>query len=549
MSDDRFDVLERLAPLFEAPEPSFEGFIRRRDRKRRNQRIAAGVVAIAIFAAPAWIVARGGWSDRSQTPAVPGPSEAPVVVVIDQAFVDSINGCERLLVTPQEVQSALDFRAMDPTPYQLGGTPHRLGVAEPLSTGCEYASLDVVPNFGQVVIGHDGLGGQLVITAYLADAPPSPLGRGSTLQGLGDEARFTHYGNGDGHLYAPEGATSILEVRSGDLILRFNGGSFNIAENVVVSGLTGYPLPALRQLAESALTTLGEMPAGSGPRLAPGTTSRPFFLDLRTGEQTPLPESIAVGHDYVASPDGTRLAYEGIGDDGSPQIFIAGTDGTDVRQVTHDPIGATHPAWSPDGKIIAYEGYEGGGVRQLFMLDVATGESTQIFTDEGQEDGGPQFTSDGSVLVYSGGGSLWTVPFAGGKGTLLIGPGEGVNDAGNGSLSPDGSLVTFLGSGWPESEQDSSGRSFHCGPCRFVANADGTERRVIPGWISNPAGIWSPDSTRIVCLGSGINTENRIIVVDVATGDARRVAEGRGATWFDDHTLLVDVNGGPLALS
>ena len=117
-----------------------------------------------------------------------------------------------------------------------------------------------------------------------------------------------------------------------------------------------------------------------------------------------------------------------------------------------------------------------------------------------------------------------------------------MKDAGNGSLSPDGSLVTFLGGGWPKP-------NFHCGPCRFVANADGTEPRVIPGWISNPAGTWSPDSTRIVCLGSGISGENRIIVVDVATGDATRVAEGRGATWFDDHTLLVDVDGGPLALS
>ena len=56
--------------------------------------------------------------------------------------------------------------------------------------------------------------------------------------------------------------------------------------------------------------------------------------------------------------------------------------------------------------MIAYLGYESGGVRQLFMLDVATGESTQVFTDEGQESGGPQFTPDGSVLVFSGGGSL-----------------------------------------------------------------------------------------------------------------------------------------------
>ena len=77
MSDDRFDVLERLAPLFEAPEPLFEGFVRRRDRKRRNQRIAAIVVATAVFIVPVWIVATGGWSDRTQTPGGTGPRLAP----------------------------------------------------------------------------------------------------------------------------------------------------------------------------------------------------------------------------------------------------------------------------------------------------------------------------------------------------------------------------------------------------------------------------------------------------------------------------------------
>jgi hypothetical protein len=59
---DRFDVLERFAPMFEPPEPSFERFLRRRDRKRRNQRIAAGVVGIAVFLAAAWIVTSGAAS-------------------------------------------------------------------------------------------------------------------------------------------------------------------------------------------------------------------------------------------------------------------------------------------------------------------------------------------------------------------------------------------------------------------------------------------------------------------------------------------------------
>jgi hypothetical protein len=49
--------------------------IQRRDRKRRNQRITAGVVGIAVFVAAVWIVTSGGWFDRTETPAVPGPAE------------------------------------------------------------------------------------------------------------------------------------------------------------------------------------------------------------------------------------------------------------------------------------------------------------------------------------------------------------------------------------------------------------------------------------------------------------------------------------------
>jgi hypothetical protein len=69
MSNDRFYVLDRLAPLVEAPEPSFEAFLRRRDRKRRNQRIAAGVVGIAVFVAAVWVVTTAGSFDRTRTPA------------------------------------------------------------------------------------------------------------------------------------------------------------------------------------------------------------------------------------------------------------------------------------------------------------------------------------------------------------------------------------------------------------------------------------------------------------------------------------------------
>ena len=303
----------------------------------------------------------------------------------------------------------------------------------------------------------------------------------------------------------------------------------------------------------------GNPPANGVPKVD-------YVIDLNTEVMTPLPESIirtagetaeadwpswlsscsgmACGDArYVVSPDGSLLAYVGTGDEGTPQIFIAGIDGTGVRQMTHEPIGATAPAWSPDGTMIAYasRGGETAKVTGVFVLDVATGESTHVVDGSGFMEG-LQFTPDGSSLVYThaptddcpGCEHVRTVPIAGGPSTVLIGPGtdawEVVSSAWNGSLSPDGSLVTFHGTGpgdvWI-----------------WVANADGTGLQ----WIRNgcydavPGGTWSPDGSRVVCNESLPPTYAVIMVVDVATGDARRVAIGVSATWLDDHTLLVEV--------
>jgi hypothetical protein len=67
-------VLERAGSNAPPPDLQLERILRRRDRKRRNQRIAAGVVGIAIFVAAVWIVTSGGPFDRAQTPATPGPT-------------------------------------------------------------------------------------------------------------------------------------------------------------------------------------------------------------------------------------------------------------------------------------------------------------------------------------------------------------------------------------------------------------------------------------------------------------------------------------------
>jgi hypothetical protein len=69
---DERELVERAVRALVPEEPSFDDLIKRRHRKRRNQRIAAGVVGMAVFVAAVWIVTSGLSFDRSETSVVPG---------------------------------------------------------------------------------------------------------------------------------------------------------------------------------------------------------------------------------------------------------------------------------------------------------------------------------------------------------------------------------------------------------------------------------------------------------------------------------------------
>jgi Tol biopolymer transport system component len=303
----------------------------------------------------------------------------------------------------------------------------------------------------------------------------------------------------------------------------------------------GAVVGATRLTTASPAVPASQPPASEPPPVTQETSSgTSFFLDLRTGETTPLPRAIlrSLGPDvgggvwassgqFAASPDGSQLAYVGtIG--GRPQIFIAGIDGTGVRQITDETTGAIRPAWSPDGTSIAFQE---GTTSNIFVLDLDTGQITRVADESPIGHDGLQFTPDGSSILFTGGSNaleLRTVPVNGGRSTLLFDPeARGFGDTAGGSLSPDGSLVTFMG--------DRIGEG---GALRFVTNADGTDWRHIGSCISNPAGTWSPDGSRIVCGPNGPPPGIRII--DIATGDTTTVAKGRVAIWVDDDTLLVE---------
>lgn len=82
---------------------------------------------------------------------------------------------------------------------------------------------------------------------------------------------------------------------------------------------------------------------------------------------TPWAEPGPTAYQPAPSPDGSKIAFVSVTDDAS-QVFVANTDGSDVRQVTQDPTNKSNPSWSPDGGQIVFSA-EGESENDLFVVN------------------------------------------------------------------------------------------------------------------------------------------------------------------------------------
>jgi hypothetical protein len=222
MIDDR-DVLEREMAQMRPRPIGLDDLIRRRERKNRRQRIAAGVVAIAIFTAPAaWFVATGGPSDRTQTPATTEPTISPAPTGVG------------LIGLPPE-----------------GATPSTPRRGE-LLFGSMFGHTMGDPGLSHVYVYADGR----LIWQRWADytegvEPTGLLERRLTPEGVElvmaevfSTGLFDHDLNLDGAagLYAGE-----IEVRNGDRLVHVNWGDVH-PENVITETPTPEQVSALQRL-------------------------------------------------------------------------------------------------------------------------------------------------------------------------------------------------------------------------------------------------------------------------------------------------------------
>lgn len=146
-----------------------------------------------------------------------------------------------------------------------------------------------------------------------------------------------------------------------------------------------------------------------------------------------------VGRNYepVWTPDG-RIVF-GSNVSGNSQIWIAGADGSDRRQLTVDGRN-NYPAVSPDGRYVIFVSRRSGMSGHLWRMDPDGSNARQLTSGGGEEY--PCFSADSKWVIYESRGtdnqSLYKIPVEGGAPLRLT-----EKFSAWPAISPDGKLIAY----------------------------------------------------------------------------------------------------------
>lgn len=126
-----------------------------------------------------------------------------------------------------------------------------------------------------------------------------------------------------------------------------------------------------------------------------------YEADIDGSNPVALTSGSAYHAECAYSPDGTEIVFAS-NQDGSMNIYIMNSDGTNVRQITHT-VGCYNggPFFSPDGtKVIFRADREVPDYLQIYMVDV-DGENLVQLTKNGAVNWAPFWHPSGDAVTYT----------------------------------------------------------------------------------------------------------------------------------------------------
>ena len=249
---------------------------------------------------------------------------------------------------------------------------------------------------------------------------------------------------------------------------------------------------------------------------------RLFLVEGPGSAPVELAPNIAGATNPAWSPDGSTIAFESIDDRSLYEVDVSG-----AVPGTPRPLGLSGagPSWSPDGERIAFFADHQGSPD----IYTAAADGTQVvrLTRNSAPDYSPLWSSDGRIAFVSerGGDQDIYVMRADGSGQIDVSRNPWPDDSL--AWSPDGRLiayVAYLDGADPHTIGDGNAEI-------FVVAVDGSGNRDLtgnPAWDGDPS--WSPDGSAIAFTR---RTDHAQIVVIQADGSSERKLRGVPGTAND----------------